>query len=447
MSVLDLLIVLMVALPSAALAALAVPAWFSIPLSERLVARTSNTAFLLATLCGCAALVLVLVHGVGYHRTDLGKWFAVDHYAFAVTLVADHLSLPFAVFVVSLIGLISAFSGRYLHREPGFVRFHVMLTMFGSATVLVVLAGSLDLVFFGWELVGISSALLIAFFHERPGPVEHGMRAFVTYRLCDVGLLGALVWLHHATGDTVFTTGTAPWLGLPADTEVATGVSLLLLWASMGKSAQAPLGGWLPLAMEGPTPSSAIFYGSISVHLGAFLLLRASPLLAQSAFASGCVIAVGATTAIHASFVGRVQTDIKSTLAYASMTQIGLIFVEIGCGLHYLPLLHICGHATIRSLEILRSPSLLHDHRHLEQAVGRQVSRLPVHLERLFPARLRPWFYRMALERGYFDTMLFEWVFGPCRCLIQRLDRLDRLVTAKFSRLPASERQTDEEVR
>ncbi|MEZ6037887.1 MAG: proton-conducting transporter membrane subunit [Planctomycetota bacterium] len=110
----------------------------------------------------------------------------------------------------------------------------------------MVLGGGLDLLFFGWELVGLTSALLIAFFHERPKPVEHGLRAFVTYRICDVGLLGALVWLHHTVGSTGFVAGDAPWHGLaaPPDGPHTVAVGLLLLWASMGKSAQVPLGGY-----------------------------------------------------------------------------------------------------------------------------------------------------------------------------------------------------------
>jgi NADH:ubiquinone oxidoreductase subunit 5 (subunit L)/multisubunit Na+/H+ antiporter MnhA subunit len=194
----------------------------------------------------------------------------------------------------------------------------------------------------------------------------------------------------------------------------------------MGKAAQVPLGGWLPRAMEGPTPSSAIFYGAISIHLGPYLLLRATPILEAAPLAAWAVIAVGATTALHATFVGRVQTDIKSALAYASMTQVGLIFVEIGAGLQLLALLHIVGHASIRSLQILRSPSLLHDHQHLEQAMGRQLPRTGGHLERWVPARLQPWLYRAALERGYLDSVLVDWVVGSFVRFFRRVDRLER---------------------
>src|SRR5690606_27338176 len=130
--------------------------------------------------------------------------------------------------------------------------------------------GSLALVIFGWELVGIASALLIAFFHDRPKAVRHGLLAFATYRICDFGILAALTWLHHTGAHSSFVVGEAPWhtLVTPASVHL---VAFGLVLAAAGKSAQFPVSGWLPRAMEGPTPSSAIFYGALSVHLGPVL--------------------------------------------------------------------------------------------------------------------------------------------------------------------------------
>ncbi len=398
--------------------------------SERGVVRIVGLAFFLALLSSALLGLHLIVSGVPGVEADLGSWFSAGHYRFRWVLRGDRLSLPFSFFSAALVGVIASFSRRYLHREEGFHRFYLMLAFFGAGVELVLLAGSLDLFFFGWEIVGLSSALLIAFFHERPLPVEHGLRAFVTYRFCDVGLLGAVVWLHHVVGSSAL----APmvegsrWVGLgvPPEPRDALIVALLLLWASIGKSAQVPLGGWLPRAMEGPTPSSAIFYGAISVSLGPYLLLRAAPLLEAAPLAAWAVIAVGAATAMHATFVGRVQSDIKSVLAYASMTQLGIIFVEIGLGLPLLALIHTLGHASLRSLQILRSPSLLHDHHHLEQAMGRQLPRTGGHLERLVPVSIQPWLYRHALERGYFDAVLIDQVVGGFTRTLRGVDRLDR---------------------
>jgi len=398
--------------------------------SERGVVRIVGIAFFLALSSSALLGLLLLVGGAPGVEADLGSWFSAGHYRFRWVLRGDRLSLPFACFSAALVGVIASFSRRYLHREEGFHRFYLMLAFFGAGVELVLLAGSLDLFFFGWEIVGLSSALLIAFFHERPLPVEHGLRAFVTYRFCDVGLLGAVVWLHHVVGSSALApmVEEARWagLGVPSDPRDARIVGLLLLWASMGKSAQVPLGGWLPRAMEGPTPSSAIFYGAISVSLGPYLLLRAAPLLEAAPLAAWAVIVVGGATAMHATFVGRVQSDVKSALAYASMTQLGIIFVEIGLGLDLLALIHTLGHASLRSLQILRSPSLLHDHHHLEQAMGRQLPRTGGHLERLVPASIQPWLYRHALERGYFDAILIDWLVGGFTRTLRRLDRMDR---------------------
>lgn len=406
---------LVVMLPLTAVFVVGVPAWLGGFAGERFVGTVVGAAFTGAALAVLGCVAAILAEGGTELRLDAGPWLPVSGHSIHWELLGDRLSLPVALFVAVLVGLIGAFSRRYLHREPGFVRFYFLLSLFGFGAELVVLAGNLDLLFFGWEVVGITSALLIAFFDERRSPAQHGLWAFSIYRICDVGLLTAVLLLHHAAGSVGIEVASGQPFGVlvtPTSVASASAAGLLLLWASMGKSAQVPLGGWLPRAMEGPTPSSAIFYGAISIHLGPYLLLRAAPLLEASPWVGWTVAAVGFSTAAHGSFVGRVQTDIKSVLAYASMTQVGLIVAEIGLGLRWLPLVHMLGHATVRSLEILRSPSLLHDDQHLEDAIGRQIPRAPWHLERVFPASLRPWFYRHALERGGFDSLLRDRLVG-----------------------------------
>ncbi|MGB5694690.1 MAG: proton-conducting transporter membrane subunit [Polyangiales bacterium] len=422
-------VICIVGFPVLAVFVLGLRAWLYRPWSERVTVVIVGTAFG-ASLAACAITAgWLLVNNITEARVPLGTWFSAGHYSFDWNLIADHLSIPFAAFSATLLGVVAAFSRRYLHRESGFARFYLLLAVFGAAVEFVVLAGSLDLVFLGWELVGMTSALLIAFFHERRGPVEHGLRAFVTYRLCDVGLLAASIALHYMVGTSdVVASPSGPWAGfvVPGTVAGATLVGLLILWASMGKAAQVPLSGWLPRAMEGPTPSSAVFYGALSIHLGPYLLLRAASILEVSGVAAGAVIAVGALTALHATFVGRTQSDIKSALAYASMTQVGLIYVEIGLGFYHLAVAHIVGHAAIRTLQILRSPSLLHDHHHLEQAMGKQLPRTGGHLERLVPNAFQPWLYRVALERGGFDAFLRDHVVGRALRVVSWVDRLDQ---------------------
>lgn len=419
----------LVAVPLLIAAMFGVAMWRRVAVSdtiERVVSVVMSVGFLLPALAGVVAVL-------GPHHDDavmvpMGSWFSVGEHAYHVTMLLDALSLTTALSFGGLTGLIGLFSRRYLHREVGFFRFYFLLALFGAGVEIVVLAGNLDLVFVGWEMVGVSSALLIAFFHERKAPVVHGLRAFVTYRLCDIGLLTAAIWMHHLTGETAFVREAGPWATLPAPptTAGATTVALLIVLATLGKSAQVPVGGWLPRAMEGPTPSSAIFYGAVSIHLGPYLLLRTAPVFEASSLATGAIIAIGTATALHGTFVGRVQTDIKSSLAYASMTQVGLIFVEIGLGLHAVALVHIIGHSFLRSFQILRSPSLLHDHQRLEFAVGDVLPKMGAHIERLVPRNLQPWLYRHALERGYFDGLLVDWVAGSFVRLARRVDALDR---------------------
>jgi NADH-quinone oxidoreductase subunit L len=427
--VMDWIVLGIVASPALAVLVLGLRAWLYHPWNERTTVGIVGAGFS-ASVAACAVTAAWLVAAdVMEVRVPVGSWFSAGHYSFEWNFIADRLSIPFATFFSVLLGLVASFSRRYLHREEGFARFYLLLALFGAAVEFVVLAGSLDLAFLGWELVGLTSALLIAFFHERRGPVQHGLLAFATYRLCDVGLLAAGVMLHFMVGTSdvgPFTGG--PWAGfvVPSTWAGATTVGLLILWASMGKAAQVPLSGWLPRAMEGPTPSSAVFYGALSIHLGPYLLLRAESIVQASGLVAGAVVAVGALTALHATFVGRTQTDIKSALAYASMTQVGLIYVEIGLGLRYLAVAHIVGHAAIRTLQILRSPSLLHDHHHLEQAMGRQLPRTGGHLERLVPSALQPWLYRVALERGGFDALLKHRIVAPAIRFLSRIDRMDQ---------------------
>ncbi len=446
------LVIGIVGFPVLAVFVLGLRAWLYRPWSERATVAIVSSAFSASLTASAITTGWLLVRDVSEARVPLGSWFSAEHYSFDWYLIADHLSIPFAMFSAALLGLVAAFSRRYLHREPGFSRFYLLLTIFGAAVAFVVLAGSLDLAFIGWELVGLTSALLIAFFHERRAPVEHGLRAFVTYRLCDVGLLAAGVALHFMVGTSdVVPSSTGPWAGFVVPNTVleATVVGLLLLWASMGKAAQAPLSGWLPRAMEGPTPSSAVFYGALSIHLGPYLLLRAASILEFSGIAAGAVIAVGGSTALHATFVGRTQTDIKSALAYASMTQVGLIYVEIGLGFYHLAVAHIVGHAAIRTLQILRSPSLLHDYHHLEQAMGTQLPRTGGHLERLVPGALQPWLYRVALERGGFDAFLRDQVVARALGAVSWLDRVDRAWVDYLTKptRPKEPRQQPDEVR
>ena len=415
--------------PAAALAAIGLPALVGHPLSERATTRVVSLAFSSCFVAALGVLVALANSGFAAQVVHLGWLFAVGHHTASIDLVADGLSVPYVCFSTGLCSLVNAFAGKYLHREPGFTRFFILLALFGTGMNLMVLAGSIDVLFAGWEFLGISSALLIGFFHERRNAVDAALRAFVTYRICDVGLFGASVVIHRATGTGDFATlfsGDWPHATCLVPGPTAVAITLLFAFAALGKSAQVPFSGWLPRAMEGPTPSSAIFYGALSIHAGAYVLLRCESLLDAAPLTAWLLVAVGIGTALHAAVVGSVQTDLKSMLAYASMTQAGIILAEIGLGFRLLPLIHVVSHAILRSLQILRSPSAMHDRHELAAALGGHPGQSSWSVVRLLPRNLSRHLYHLALERGFEETVVSRFVVRPLLAALMAADRAER---------------------
>ena len=450
---LDILGKTVVVVPALLVAALGLPTLVGRPLAEHVTSRLVQIAMTLGLLAACGVLALMLATGSRHVAIEMGQWVRIEpdqdgsaaahvqshaeadsHFHFAFKFVFDRLSVPFAILTFLLCCVIGAFASKYLHREPGFNRFFVLYALFALGMVLASLAGTIETLFTGWELVGLSSALLVAFFHERPATVRNGLRVWVVYRLSDAGLLLAAIVLHHLRGAGDFDAllgATPPWPdGVAAlDPTQALFVGGLILIAAAGKSALVPFSGWLPRAMEGPTPSSAIFYGALSVHLGAFLLLRVCPILERSVWLSGAVVVLGLTTAIFAAISARVQTDVKSALSFASLTQVGLIVAEIGLGLRYVALVHILGHACLRTLQFVRASSILQDYRAMEDAIGSPLARrTPGRTWRaaLWESRL----YRLAIDRGYFDTLLSDYVAAPMLRIFRTCDSLERQWTS-----------------
>jgi NAD(P)H-quinone oxidoreductase subunit 5 len=426
-----------VAAPALLLGVLGIASLAGRPLGESLAGALMRLALAVAFTGLVVVATAAMLSGAPV-VVDAGTWFVAPGYRFRVSLLFDRLSLPFAALTIVLGGVVGVFAERYLHREPGYNRFFVLLALFVTGLLITTLASTIELVCAGWELVGLSSALLIAFFHERPEPVRNGLRAFVVYRGCDAGLLAAAVLVHHwiGTGDLAALLGSGPWPAgtVPLSDAQVTVVAVSILVAAMGKSAQVPLSGWLPRAMEGPTPSSAIFYGALSVHAGAYLLLRTGPLLDRAPLVAAMVVVVGLATALHATVVGRVQTDIKCALAYASLTQVGIVFVEIGLGLRMLALAHIAGHACLRSLQFLRAPSLLHDFHQVQNAVGGHLARTGIRLEHWVPDSMRRRCYVWALERGGLDAALDAALVRPFVRVFGSFDRLERRWVAWVAR-------------
>ena len=389
--------------------------------SESTVSGLISAGLQISVAASLTALVahLMLPAVAPGRNLEFGDWLAVGNYSVPIVALIDGLSLAFSLLAASLTALVARFSRTYLHREAGFARFYVLLGMFAGGAQLVALAGALDLFFAGWELIGIASALFIGFFHERDEPVRSSLRAFATYRLCDVALLIAIVSAHEVLGSTRLAAldGAAALPAIEAETLAA-----LFLIAAMGKSAQLPFSGWLPRAMEGPTPSSALFYGAISIHAGLYLMLRVHSVVAVSPVVKVAGVIVGISTALYAAAVARVHTDAKGALAHATLSQIGLILAEISLGLTRLALAHLVCHALLRAFQYLRAPNVIHDvHQHGHVAHGGMV------FAGVAP-RLAARMYAGAVHRLRLDEQIDKAV-APVLRLARVLSRIDARVS------------------
>jgi NADH-quinone oxidoreductase subunit L len=400
-------------------------------ITEAATTKLGEVAIVSGLLAAVAILASMLLTGTRHIPIEVGDWVVIPHhYHFSIKFVFDRLSVPMAILSFILSGTIGAFASKYMHRERGFNRFFVLYALFVLGMVVTSLADTIETLFAGWELVGLSSALLVAFYQERPAPARNGLWVWGIYRVSDAALLLAAVVMHHLTGEGDFDKllGSAPWPESHSTVAASQAliVGLLLLVAAAGKSALVPFSGWLPRAMEGPTPSSAVFYGALSVHLGVFLLLRMSPLLDRSIWLCAAVVTLGLTTAVFAYLAGSVQTDIKSALCFASLSQVGIIVAEVGFGLRYIALVHLLGHACLRTLQFVRAPTLLHDYHTLENAIGEHLPAARAPWGRLGASRLIAWLYRFALERGYLDMMLTEFVVAPFVQAFRWCDAVER---------------------
>ncbi len=425
--------------PALLLATLGISTLMHRSLSEQWIGRATAAGVIAGLSCAVAILTFMLWTDTRQVPIEVGDWIAIphEHFQFHLKFVFDRLSVPFVILSFILVGTIGAFANRYLHRDPGYGRFFILYAVFLVGMVVASLAGSIETLFFGWELVGLSSALLVAYFHERTAPVLNGLRVWTVYRVADAAFLIAAVVLHHLTGTGDFSglMGSGAWpLGEAALTSnQALLIGSLLLIAAAGKSALLPFSGWLPRAMEGPTPSSAVFYGALSVHLGVFLLLRVSPIIELSFALQAAIVMLGLASAIFGAMAARVQSDVKSALAFASLTQVGIIAVEIGLGFRYLALVHIIGHACLRTLQLLRAPSLLHDYHQLENAIGGHLPGAPEMSASQTRSRWYTAAYRLAFERGQLDDCLDRFIAQPFLGIFRRCDRYERWWTDRLS--------------
>ncbi len=384
--------------------------------SERWLSRNAVTTTGLQLLVASAFTVQWLWQGAPDLNIKELVLYRTEGYEFYLDFFFDRITATYLLVGALLTFVIAVYSRTYLHREQGYKRFFNTILLFFFGYNAVIFSGNLETMFIGWEVLGISSFLLIAFYRERYLPVRNAVMVFSIYRIGDVGLLLAM-WMSHHLWEanipfTVLNNDAAvhahiaehPWIGLL--------IPLMLLVSAAAKSAQLPFSPWLPRAMEGPTPSSAIFYGSLSVHMGVFLMLRTFPFWEEQPLVRLIVGGMGLLTAIIATPTARVQSSIKAQIAYSSIAQIGLIFIEVAAGWETLALIHFAGNAFLRTYQLLVSPSavtyLIRDQfYHFEP-------KRPA-MERFMPKRLHNTFYILSLREWNLDVLLFRLLWQPMK--------------------------------
>ena len=337
---------------------------------------------------------------------------------FFIDYFFDKVSFVFLLVGCILTLLVSVFSKYYIHREPGFKRYFNNVQLFFLGYSIVVVSGNFETLFLGWEMIGVTSFLLISFYRNRYLPVKNAMKVVSLYRLGDVFLILAMWLSHHFWhGNISFyqildfeKTATL----IQNHQVLATFIGISIVIGAAIKSAMYPFSSWVARAMEGPSSSSAIFYGSLSIHLGVFLLLRTYPFWQHLILIKLLIISLGLLTSLICNSIAKAQPTVKTQIAYASITQIGIIFIEIALGYHQLALIHFLGNAFFRTYQILVSPSVLNYLIHNQFFTG-IVKNLKI------PSKLSNTFYMLSIKEYNMDITLFKYLWVPFKKISTKL--------------------------
>jgi NADH-quinone oxidoreductase subunit L len=314
------------------------------------------------------------IQSSGIHILNPVTWFTFGNVSMKIGLVLDPLSAGMAAMVTFVAFWIFVYSTGYMADEKRFGRFFGFLSLFCGAMLMVVLSNSLLLMFMAWELVGVASYLLIGFYFEKPSAAAAAQKAFITTRVGDMAFFVGMIWLYSQTGTLLFYDGghgllESGALASLAGTTTIGGLSvsaaagLLLLFGAMGKSGQVPLHTWLPDAMEGPTPVSALIHAATMVAAGVFMVARTHPIFSIGGDMSIPLVAtawVGGITALYAALVAVAQTDLKRILAYSTVSQLGFMMIALGTGGVAAGMFHLIAHAFFKALLFLSAGSVIH---------------------------------------------------------------------------------------
>jgi NADH-quinone oxidoreductase subunit L len=291
----------------------------------------------------------------------LFSWLPVGELQVDMAFLADPLSITMCLFVTGVGSLIHLYAVGYMHGDPKFSKFFLYLNLFAFSMLVLVLGENLLVTFLGWEGVGTCSYFLISFWHTRQSAATSGKKAFITNRVGDFGVMLAMFLAFSAIGSISYAAVNGAAASGAMSQTTATAIAALLFLGAVGKSAQLPLYFWLPDAMEGPTPVSALIHAATMVTAGVFLMVRINPVLAASGDWLLTLIAwIGVITALFAATIAVAQNDIKKVLAYSTVSQLGYMFLAVGCGAYVAAIFHMITHAFFKALLFLGSGSVIH---------------------------------------------------------------------------------------
>ncbi len=348
---------------------------------KKWAAGAAIAAMALSFLLSCDALATALAHP-GEHQFFNFTWFELGLGAVQLGFLLDPLTALMCVMVTFVSLLIFIFSTGYMHADANAKQFFCFLSFFAAAMLGLLIANSLLLLFICWELVGLASYLLIGFWFHKPAAAAAAKKAFITTRIGDLGLLLGLLWLYDATGTLLFYDGGQGVLETTAlsalstqltlgGLAVSTAIGLLIFCGAVGKSGQFPLHVWLPDAMEGPTPVSALIHAATMVAAGVFLIARVYPLMAADlplahapVHALSVIAGIGAITALLGALIAVAQNDIKRVLAFSTVSQLGYMMLALGVGSWVAAIFHLLTHAFFKALLFLGAGSVIHAAHH-----------------------------------------------------------------------------------
>ncbi len=359
--------------------------------------------FTASGLLSIVCAILLYFYGLPHEISLFGASVQIDE-------AYRNISLLLASLI--LLGVVSYFSFDYLHKEIGFYKFFLNFTLFWMGILVFIFAKDDMILFSGWEFIGISSIFLISFYDYRAGPIRNSITVMSFYKVADIVLITSLLSFSHLVViDSIH----------KASIESVALFGIIV--SGLIKSGSFPFSSWLPKALEGPTPSSAVYYAALSVNTGVILLIKYSDQIVASGPHQMVLLIFGALTFLYSSIVSRIQTDAKNALVYSATAQTGIVLVELAFGYTNFAIFHLYSSSFLKTYQFLRSPSYLHVFHQMEGEHGKVFAKTGVHFEKLLPKTVREKLYKITYNHFYIDDFYdyLGWVVKSSSKMMRQL--------------------------